>query len=145
MLLVKIPSAGSRGEAFLLGVVDHFGFAQDVNLDLAGVGEFVLDLLGDVAGQKDHLVLTDGLGLDHDADLAAGLDGVGARDARKALGNLLQLFEALDIVLDVLTAGAGARGRDGIGSLNQTGDRGMRFDIVVVGLDEHGCPRPRGQ
>ena len=94
----------------LLGVVDGLGLPQDVNLDLTGVGELLLDLLGDVAGEQDHLILADVLGLDHDADLAARLDGVGARDAGEALGDLLELFEALDVVFDVLAPGA-YRGR----------------------------------
>ena len=51
------------------------------DLDLAGVGEFVFNLLGDVSREQDHLVLADLVGLDHDADFAAGLDGIAAVDA----------------------------------------------------------------
>ena len=70
-----------------------------MDLDLAGIGELGLDLLGDVPGQQGHLILADLLGLDHDADLAARLDGVAAGDAREGPGHGLQLLQALDIVL----------------------------------------------
>ena len=91
----------------LLGVFDGLRLAQEMNLDLTGVGQLSLDLLGDVAGQQDHLVLTDLLGLDHDADLAARLNGVAAGDAGEALGDFLKLLKTLDVVLDVLAACAG--------------------------------------
>ena len=91
----------------LFCVVHNFGFAQNVNLDLAGIGELVLDLFGNVAGQKHHLVFGDGLGLDHNADFAAGLDGIGTCNAREALGNFFQFLQALDVVLNVLAAGTG--------------------------------------
>ena len=52
-----------------------------MNLDLTGVFQLILDLFGNVPGQQDHLVLADLLGLDHDADLTARLNG----DLNKAL------------------------------------------------------------
>ena len=73
----------------LLGVLDGLGLTQQVDLDLAGVLQLVLDLLGDIAGQQDHLILADDLGLDHDADLAAGLDGEGLLNAVEGRGDLL--------------------------------------------------------
>ena len=68
----------------LLCVIDGFGLAQDVNLYLTRVSQLVLDLLCDVAGKQNHLILADLFGLDHDADLAAGLNRVGACDAGDA-------------------------------------------------------------
>ena len=91
----------------LFRVVDSLGLAQEIDLDLTGVGQLVLDLLGDVAREQHHLILRDLLGLDHDADLAAGLNGKAVGDAGEALGDFLELFETLDIVLDVLAPGAG--------------------------------------
>ena len=73
----------------LLRVVDGLGLAQEIDLDLAGVGQLVLDLLGDVAREQHHLILRDLLGLDHDADLAAGLNGKAVGDAGEALGDFL--------------------------------------------------------
>ena len=52
---------------FLLGVIDGLRLAQDVDLDLAGIGQLVLDLLGNVAGQENHLILAnvqDSFGID---------------------------------------------------------------------------------
>ena len=88
--------------SFLLCVIYGLGLAQDMNLDLAGIGELGLDLLGDVPCQQDHLILADLLGLDHDAYLAAGLNCIGACDTGEALGNFLKLFKTLDIVFDIL-------------------------------------------
>ena len=70
---------------YLLRVIDGLRLAQDVHLYLTGVGKLTLDLLGDIPCQKHHLILADVLWLDHDAYLAAGLNGIGACDAGKAL------------------------------------------------------------
>ena len=50
----------------VLGVFHSLGFPDDIDLDLAGVFQLGLDLLGNVPGQEDHIVLGDHLGLDHD-------------------------------------------------------------------------------
>ena len=76
-----------------------------MDLDLTGILELALDALGQLAGEDDHIVLAHLLGLDHHADLAARLNGVGGLDAGVGAGDLLELFEALDVVLDVLAAG----------------------------------------
>ena len=78
-----------------------------MDLDLTGILELALDALGQLAGEDDHIVLAHLLGLDHHADLAARLNGVGGLDAGVGAGDLLELFEALDVVLDVLAPGAG--------------------------------------
>ena len=51
------------------------------DLDLTGILQLVLDALGELARQNDHLILVDLLGLDHHADLTAGLNGVALLDA----------------------------------------------------------------
>ena len=50
---------------------------------------------GKLARQNDHLVLADLVGLDHHADLAAGLNGIGLVDAGIAAGDLLKLLGRL--------------------------------------------------
>ena len=79
-----------------------------MDFDLAGVGQLLLDLLCDIASQEHHLILGNLLGLYHYADLAACLDGIAACNTGEALGYLLELFEALDVILDILAARAGA-------------------------------------
>ena len=74
---------------FLLGVIHSLGLADEVDFDLAGVFQLGFDLLGDVVGQQSHIVLGDVLGSDHDADLAAGLDGVGLLHAGEGARELL--------------------------------------------------------
>ena len=120
---------------FLFCVLDGLGFAQNMDLDLTGVGQLFLYLLCDVARQKHHLILGNVLGLDHNADLAARLNGIAARNAGEALGDLLKLFKALDVVFDILAACAGAGGGDSVGCLNDAGDDRARLNIAVVRLD----------
>ena len=110
----------------LLRVLDGAALADDVDLDLAGIIEGILDLLGDLAGQQDDLIIADDIGLDHDADFAAGLNGKGLLHALKAGRDLLQIFQTLDIALHVLAAGTGTCGADGIAGLNDKGQRGTR-------------------
>ena len=85
--------------------------------------------------QQDHVVLADLFGLDHDANLAAGLNGVGLFDAREGAGELFELFEPTDVVLDVFTARTGACGGNRVGRLHKTGDDGLRLHVTVVRLD----------
>ena len=91
----------------LLGVLGAAGFADDVDPDLAGILHLLLDGLGDLLRQNADAVVVDILGLDHDAHLAAALDGVALFDALEAVGNLFQLLQPLDVVLQALPAGAG--------------------------------------
>ncbi len=106
-----------------------------MDLDLTGVGQLVLDLLGDVAREQHHLILRDLLGLDHDANLAAGLNGIAVGDAGKALGDFLKLFKTLDVVLDILATRTGARGGDSVRRLHDAGDDRVGLNIAVVRLD----------
>ena len=106
-----------------------------MDLDLSGIGELLLDLLCDVAGQQSHLILADLLGLDHDADLAACLNCVASGDTGEALGNLFELFKTLDVVFDVLAACTGAGSGDRVGGLHDAGNDCSRLNVAVVGFD----------
>ena len=86
-------------------------------------------------GQENHVVLADLLGLDHDADLAARLDGVCLVDAGIGAGQLLQLLQTANVVFHILTAGAGAGSGDGVGGLHQTSNDRLGLHVAVVGLD----------
>ena len=99
----------------LFCVINSTVFTDYVNLDLPGIFEFLFDLLGDIPGQEHHLVLADLVGLDHHAHLAAGLNGIGLVDAGIAAGDLLKLLEALDVVLQILAAGAGTGSGNRVG------------------------------
>ena len=119
----------------LFCVLDGFCLAQDVDFDLAGVGQLFLDLLCDIASQENHLILGNIFGLYHYADLAACLNCVAAGNAGEALGYLLELFKALDVVFDILAACAGAGGGDGVGGLNDAGNDRARLNVAVVRFD----------
>ena len=137
ILSVKKSPAVRQGteKSQLFCVVDGAGLANHVDLDLAGVIQLVLDLLCDVACQKNHCVVGYLVRVDDDADLAAGLNGKGARNARRFVRDALQLFQTLDVVLDVLAACARTGGGNRVGCLNQAGYNGLGLDVAVVRLD----------
>ena len=84
--------------SLLLGVLDGARLADDRDLDLARVGQLLLDLLDDVAGEAASRSGRRSPRADEDPDLAAGLDRERALDAAEALGDRLQVLEALDVV-----------------------------------------------
>src|SRR5690349_17785686 len=80
----------------LLRVLDGARLADDRDLDLARVGQVVLDLLDDVASEAGRREVVDLVRADEDPDLAARLDGERPLDAGEAVGDALQVLEALD-------------------------------------------------
>ena len=106
-----------------------------MDLDLSGILQFVFNPLGDLPGQQGHFILADHFGLDDDADLAAGLNGVGFLYPAERRGDLLQFFQALDVVFQVFPPGAGSGGGNGVSGLHQAGDDGLGLYVVVVGVD----------
>src|SRR3989338_4487905 len=79
----------------LPGIIDRAGLPDDGHLDLAGVLELVLDAPGDVLRQPDGFLVADALALDHDANLASGLEREGLGDPFERVGDALELLEAL--------------------------------------------------
>ena len=116
----------------LFRVLDDLGLPQDVDLDLTGVLHFLLDLLGQVPGQDDHLVLADLLGPHHDPHLAAGLDGVGLIHAGIGAGDGLQLLQTLDVVFVVFASCGGTCGAYCVGCLYKSGNNRVYLNIAVV-------------
>ena len=102
---------------------------------MARIFQVALDLLADIPGQQDHFVVADDFRLDHNADFPAGLDGIAAVHTLKGGGHFFQLLQTLNVVLQVLAAGAGPCGRDGVRSLDDTGDDGLGFHVAMVGVD----------
>ena len=119
----------------LLRVLGCSALADDADLDLAGVIQLVLDLLGDITCQQNDLVVADLVGLDKDADLAACLHGVGALDALKAVAEGLQCFQTLDVALHVLAAGTGTGSGNRVGGHDDERQRRLGLHVAVVGLD----------
>ena len=111
------------------------GLTNNIDLDLAGVFHLGLDLLGNLVGHKRHTAVGYHFRFYHHADLTAGLYGVSALHALKAARDLLQLLQALNVVLHILTAGAGTGGRYGVCRLNQAGDHGLALYITVMRLN----------
>src|SRR3972149_367396 len=77
----------SRGRrARLFRVLHGPRLADDGDLDLARVGQLLLDLLDDVAGQPGRGQVVDLLRADEDPDLPAGLDGERAGGGTERFG-----------------------------------------------------------
>src|SRR3954468_18858662 len=81
------------------------------DLDLPGVLELLLDLARDLVREQDRAVVVQRAGLDHDADLAAGLHRVDLVHAVVAGGDVLEVAQALGVLLARLRAGAPAAPR----------------------------------
>ena len=82
-------------------------FADHRHFDLAGIGQLLLEGLGDVAADFGGLDVVGVLGAGDDAQFAAGLDGEGLLDAGEAAGDRFQLFHPLDVAFERFAAGAG--------------------------------------
>ena len=99
--------------------------------------------------EQDRAVVVERAGHDHHADLAAGLHGVDLVDAVVAGGDLLEVSQALDVLLERLAAGARPGAGERVGGLDDDGLDGLRLDLVVVGLhrvrDGLGLAVPAGQ
>src|SRR6201996_2935990 len=119
----------------LSGEFHGAGLADDGDADLARVGQLLLDLLGDVAGDDLGLDVVHAVRLDHDPDLPAGLHGEHLLHALVGDGDLLQPLQPLDVGLQRLAPGPGAATADRIGGLGQYRFDRAGLDLVVVGLD----------
>ena len=102
---------------------------------MSGIFQLVLDLLADLTGKRDHALVLDDLGLDHDAYLTACLNGVAVVNTREGGSDLLQLLETLDVIFDVLASCAGTRCGKSVGCLHQDRRDGLCLHIAVVRVD----------
>src|SRR6266436_4378080 len=89
---------------WLLRILHGPRLADDRHLDLAGVGQLLLDLANDVAGEARRGEIVDLLRPHQDPDLAAGLDGKGTLDPGEAVGDRLEILEALHVRVHRLAA-----------------------------------------
>ena len=97
-----------------------------MDLDLTRVLELALELLDDLVRDDHHLLVVDLLRLHRYADFSARLDGVSLVDTREAVGDLLDLLEPLDVVLEVLASRSGSRRGDGVRRLYDDSRYGLR-------------------
>ena len=109
------------GQTTLPGVFRDPGLPDYGHLDTAGVAEIVFDFFGDLFGQIFGLVIVNHLVIDDNTKFPAGLDCEGFVHTGKTCGDAFQVFQALDVVVQSLPAGAGTGGGDGIGYLYQNG------------------------
>src|SRR5439155_13708018 len=123
------------GPAGLLGVVHGRRLADHGHADLSRVLQLLLDAPGDLARQVVRPGVVHPRVLDHDADLAAGLDGVGLLDPREGGGDALQGLQALDVDLEALAPPAGPRPRYGIGRRDQHRPQAPTRVVVVMVAD----------
>ena len=107
----------------LLREFDAAGFAHDGDADLAGVGKLGFDLARDAAGEGEGGFVSNFIGLDEDAQFAAGLHGETFFHACKREADFFQVFHALDVGGHRLGARAGAAGADGVGGADEDAER----------------------
>src|SRR5258706_1484629 len=135
MCLRAAPEDPHAHRSSLLRVLDGARLADDGDLDLARIGQLLLDLAHDVAREAGGREVIDLLGADEDPDLAPGLDGKRALDALEAVGDRLEVLEALDVRVHRLAASARSGRADRVGDLDDRRlDAGV-FDLLMVGAD----------
>src|SRR4051794_497049 len=130
---LSVARAGAR-RAGSARVVRRARLADDRHLDLAGILELLLDLAGDLVRQQDGAVVVERAGVEHDPDLAAGLHRVDLVDAFMPRGDVLEVAQPLDVLLERLPARAGPGARERVRGLDEHRLDGLRLDLVVVGL-----------
>src|SRR2546426_712393 len=116
----------------LLRVLDRARLADDRDLDLARVGQLLLDLPDDVAGEPAGGQVVDLLGPDEDPDLAAGLDGERPLHALEAVGDRLEVLQPLDVRVHRLAAGTRPRRADGVRNLHDRRLQAGVLDLLVM-------------
>lgn len=89
--------AFTRGDSALLGELDASSFTQNSHADLAGVMEGVLDLSGNASCEEESLIIGNFLWLNHDAQLAAGLNRKAFFHTFEGHADLLEVVESLDV------------------------------------------------
>src|SRR6266542_388039 len=104
------------------------------DLDLAGILQLRLDLLGHVAREPECLVVAQATGLDDDAQLAAGLNGKGLLNSLETVGDVLELLQPLDVGLQDLAARPRPRGRESVGAVDEHRLERARLVVAVVAL-----------
>ena len=119
----------------LFSDIDSTALANHDDAHLTGILHLFLDLTGDIVSQNRGLGIGDLVRLNHDVDLATSLHGIGTLDAVMGVGNLFELLKALDVVLGRFATSTGARGRNGIGSLDQNIEHRIGVDVGVVSLN----------
>src|SRR5262245_40252443 len=107
--------------AVLPRVVNGPGLPNHGHFDLAGIFQRVLAAPGDVLREPDGLLVRDMIALDHDANLAAGLERKCLGHALEGIRDTFELFEAFHVRLEDVTTRAGTRRRDRVGRLHDHG------------------------
>src|SRR5262252_11243443 len=119
------------GEARSLGHFHRARLADHDDLDVPGILHLGLDALGDVLGELVRVEVGDLLGLGHDAELAAGLDGVAHLHALVGHGDLLELGKPLDVALQHVSPGPRTRRGDAVGRFREHRLDGLRLYVLV--------------
>ena len=82
----------------LFGKTHGAALADDRDADLAGLGKVFFNLARDIPAQQVGGIVIHIVGIDHNAEFASGLNGVGLGNAVEGRSDVFQIFQALDVV-----------------------------------------------
>src|SRR3990170_2433194 len=119
----------------LLRVLHRAPFADNGDFDLPRVVQVLLYLLADLLRHPVGAEVIDLFGLDDDAYLAPGLDGERLLHAREGVGNRLQRFQPLEVLVHGLATSARPAAADRVGDDGDNRLHRGRLDLLVVRLD----------
>mgnify|MGYP005616485013 CR=1 FL=1 len=109
-----------------------FSATNDIDFDLAWIGNFFFDLVSDFGGVFLGFLVADDVWFDEDADFAAGGDGEGAFDAFVTDSDGFEFFNSFDVFFEGLLTRAGAGSGDGVGGFDEEGFGGLLgFGVVM--------------
>src|SRR5436305_2845022 len=131
---VSSVAAPCVGAFTLLREIDRPALPDHRDLDLARVLELLLEVTRDPVREERGGVVVHLLGLDDYADLAARLHRVDLLDAGMPGRDLLELAEALGVLLERLAARSRPGARERIHDLHDHGLDCLQLNFVVMGL-----------
>src|SRR5213594_355051 len=79
---------------YLSGVIHRADLPNDGDLDLPWIGHLILDLARNFSGHERCVFIGDGVMLDDDPYLSAGLNGIGFFHSLKRVGDALKFLQA---------------------------------------------------
>ena len=91
----------------LAGIFYRTGLADNIDLDFTRIFHFGLNPLSNIAGKLESCQIVDFAGSYEDANLTAGLNGIGFLDAVEGITDAFEVFKALEVDFDRIASCTG--------------------------------------